>query len=295
MFFYLLKHLIIVSNQNLPTGLSNIDFLYKGLLNFNMNRPLLRRSAKREPWQEPDFRPVPTERRDPDYSPQLDNRFQTQVGRGIMNLLQNEVDALLPRDHFLHGARRAAESVILQGQFEPSRMTATPESIEEARSLTINTAKEYVQRMLGESGNPALLATPWAAAYYVLTGEKCWSEEEADRMKEDLGSMIDYGLEKGKFRVVASEASNYRLIFGEERWSEEQRRAMVEATEEHMKMFIALAFNTKPFQDPPLVGLSSNAAAIRILEAQTITPVKDDPTRGIEIIDSLEGYRPDIW
>jgi len=234
----------------------------------------------------------PARRRDYSrYDQRLDALLKTEhaqgrdVGRGIFDLLRVEVEELEPRHHFLHGSLRAKEAVILTGSFKPGNQHSRPQDIQRGRKLTIDAAHNRVRYVLETRGNRPVWALSWAAAYVALTGEKCWSDDEESRIKEDTEDIIQRNATPGSFNS-ASNAADYRLAFNEEIWTPEQRDFMVVSTLEDLRYYTESQLtHVKPFGSPGTVPLTSRAADLRVLQAVEIRPIMGDPARGIEIID----------
>lgn len=209
-----------------------------------------------------------------------------RVGAGVITLLDRRVQDLNPADHYLHGSLRAAEAVILEGHFTPGNQHSSEESVNEGRRLTIEAAKGYVREKFEERGGRPLWALSWAAAYYALTGEKCWDESEEAKMKEDSEQIIRDNASRGSRFHSADTAANYRLAFNEEIWTPEERDFMAAYTLEDLRKYAHdHQTHVNAFGSPGTVALSSRAADLRVIQAEEIRPVTGDPSRGIEIID----------
>lgn len=186
---------------------------------------------------------------------------------GIEMGIDRRVRELTHEPH-LTGAFLAADTVLTRGSAGFENDVDKQKVVDELNSK--------VNKML--TGRRAFLATPWAAAYRVLTGGSCWSNEDGKRMKEDLGTVVKNCLTNEPDEKAAGYAANYRLLFNKEEWDSRQKAKMIEATKNAMNRY-----ENGLGKNPSLIdAFSSSEAIIRVLNAAEIEP----KLGGIKIIDA---------
>lgn len=209
-----------------------------------------------------------------EFGPRLDAMLgQNGIGSALNDLVGNEIFRG-SHNPYLHIAALATYKTILFGR--------AGFQVDAQREAVLAQVKREVRETLGEPGNRPCWATSNAAAYYVLTGQRCWNQEEAERMRTDLITLIQ-PVEPSL--PDASNAMDYRLIFNEEPWTPQERDLMVSRAQAAIRGF--LDQKRGPLSDPPTFPIAIRAAAIRVLLAQEIRRKTDQAGtfNGIEIVD----------
>lgn len=200
-----------------------------------------------------------------DFSKYLDTRFTQGTSQKLEGLLVREMkslantkpDKIINPD--LRLSLRNAEYIVIFGAGENSNLHTQE---------TLEASEKKVNGMLEKNYLPTELAT----AYFVITGEKCWSDPDNRLMKKDLGKKIDGLLNSGngtglpadndqRYGLAAGYAATYKLLFNEKSWSLKQEEKMLDVTEQEFDRFN----KEEKFLSNNTVALSSRAATIKVL------------------------------